>query len=85
MTLFFLLFYKISYYFVIFSNYFVVFRVFTLMIFIRLLYESLPPFVFNGLRDFFGGDFGIMAEILVVEIGGVERLVLVGLWVVAGE
>lgn len=55
------------------------------MIFIRLLYESLPPFVFNGLRDFFGGDFGIMAEILVVEIGGVERLVLVGLWVVAGE
>lgn len=49
------------------------------MIFASLLGKSLYPFVFNGLRDFCGGDFGVMVEILVVEIGGVKRLVLVGL------
>lgn len=51
------------------------------MTFANLLGQSLQPFVFSGLRDFYSGDFGVMVEILVVELGGVKRLVLVGLWV----
>lgn len=50
------------------------------MTFASLLGQSLQPFIFNGLRDFYSGDSGVMVEILVVELGGVKRLVLVGWW-----
>ena len=55
------------------------------MTFASLLGQSLQPFIFNGLRDFCGGDSGVMVGVLVVELSGVKRLVLVGLLVVAGE